>query len=64
MSLAKSIIRSKKSITLDPQIETKVRKIQARLIEKTDKNWSVSTVLNILTTIGLIYSKKLDRDEW
>jgi hypothetical protein len=36
MSL-KSTIRSKKSITMDPEIETKARKIQARLIEKTDK---------------------------
>jgi hypothetical protein len=63
MSLAKPVVRSKKSITMDPQIETGARRIQAKLIEKTDKGWSVSVVLNILAAIGLAYSKKLSRDE-
>ena len=63
MSLAK-VVRSKKSITMDPQIETGARRIQAKLIEKTDKGWSVSIVLNILAAVGLTHSKKLSRDEW
>lgn len=64
MSSVKLVNRSKKSITMDPEIETKARKIQARLIEKTDKNWSVSVVLNILAAVGLVYSKKLNKTEW
>jgi len=64
MSFAKPVVRSKKSITMDPQIETGARRIQAKLIEKTDKGWSVSVVLNILAAIGLAHSKKLSRDEW
>jgi len=38
----KSVPKSKKSITLEKEIETKVRRIQARLIEKTDQTWSLS----------------------
>ena len=56
--------KSKKSITLEKEIETKVRRIQARLIEKTDQNWSLSTVLNILVTGGLLQTKKMSRADW
>lgn len=56
--------KSKKSITLEKEIETKVRKIQARLIEKTDQNWSLSTVLNILITGGLMQTKKMTASDW
>ncbi|MCA2003490.1 MAG: hypothetical protein LDL06_01830, partial [Candidatus Nitrosotenuis sp.] len=65
-SMAKSTTspKSKKSITLEKEIETKVRKIQARLIEKTDQNWSLSTVLNILITGGLMQTKKMTSSDW
>lgn len=53
----------KKSITLEKEIENKARKIQARLIEKTDQNWSLSTVLNVLITAGLQQTKKMSRDD-
>lgn len=56
--------KSKKSITMDREIEIKVRRIQARLIEKTDKTWSMSMVLNILVTGGLLYTKKLSKKDW
>lgn len=56
--------KSKKSITLEKEIETKVRRIQARLIEKTDQNWSLSTVLNVLVTGGLLQTKKMSRADW
>lgn len=56
--------KSKKSITLEKEIETKVRRIQARLIEKTDQNWSLSEVLNILVTAGLMQTKKMSRNDW
>lgn len=56
--------RSKKSITLENEIETKVRKIQARLIEKTDQNWSLSAVLNILVSAGIQQTKKMTKNDW
>jgi hypothetical protein len=59
-----TIPKSKKSITLEKEIETKVRKIQARLIEKTDQSWSISMVLNMLVTGGLIYTKKISKSDW
>lgn len=59
-----TVPKSKKSITLEKEIETKVRKIQARLIEKTDQSWSISMVLNILVTGGLTHTKKISRAEW
>jgi len=61
---ALTVPKSKKSITLEKEIETKVRRIQARLIEKTDKNWSLSVVLNILVAAGLMQTKKMNRNEW
>lgn len=59
-----AVPKSKKSITLEKEIETKVRRIQARLIEKTDQNWSLSEVLNILVTAGLMQTKKMSRNDW
>jgi hypothetical protein len=56
--------KSKKSITLEKEIETKVRRIQARLIEKTDQNWSLSAVLNILVSAGLHQTKRMSRNDW
>lgn len=64
MSLVKPVTRSKKSITMDPQIEIKARRIQAKLIEKTDKGWSVSVVLNILAMAGFSQAKKMSRQDW
>jgi hypothetical protein len=59
-----AVPKSKKSITLEKEIETKVRRIQARLIEKTDQNWSLSAVLNILVTAGLLQTKRMSRADW
>ncbi len=59
-----TVPKSKKSITLEKEIETKVRKIQARLIEKTDQSWSISMVLNMLVTGGLTHTKKMSKADW
>lgn len=64
MSEQQTLQRSKKSITLEKEIETKVRKIQARLIEKTDQNWSMSTVLNLLVSAGIYQTKKMSKNDW
>jgi hypothetical protein len=49
---------------MDPEIETKARKIQARLIEKTDKTWSISIILNILAMAGFSQAKKMSKQDW
>jgi len=61
---SKPALRSKKTITLEKEIEVAIRKIQAHLITSTDGYWSLSNVLNIVTVGGLIASKRLDRSEW
>lgn len=58
-----SSLRSKKTITLDRDLEQALRKIQAQLILNTDDNWSLSNILNILSAAGIIGSKKFDRAE-
>jgi Na+/phosphate symporter len=56
--------RSKKSITIEKEIESALKKIQSQLIVSSDGYWSLSNVLNIVTAGGLIASKRLDRSEW
>lgn len=62
--IPESKLKSKKSITLEKEIETKIRKIQARLIEKSDQSWSMSMVLSMLATGGLLYTKKMSKSDW
>ena len=56
--------KAKKSITLENKLEDNVRKIQARLIERTNKNWSLSMVLNVLVATGIQQTKKMSRNDW
>lgn len=56
--------KAKKSITLENDLEDNVRRIQARLIERTNKNWSLSIVLNMLVAAGIQQTKKMNRNDW
>ncbi|MFY9300570.1 MAG: hypothetical protein WAO91_05225 [Candidatus Nitrosotenuis sp.] len=56
--------RSKKSMTLEKELESALKKIQSQLIVSSEGYWSLSNVLNIVAAGGLIASKKLDRAEW
>jgi hypothetical protein len=56
--------RSKKSITIEKEIESALKKIQSQLIVSSEGYWSLSNVLNIVAAGGLIASKRLDRSEW
>lgn len=56
--------KAKKSITLENRLEDNVRRIQARLIERTNRNWSLSMVLNILVAAGIHQTKKMNRNDW
>ncbi|MEM2785555.1 MAG: hypothetical protein QXW38_07120 [Candidatus Nitrosotenuis sp.] len=56
--------RSKKSMTLEKELESALKKVQSQLIVSSDGYWSLSNVLNIVAAGGIIASKKLDRSEW
>ncbi len=60
----KSHVRSKKSVTLEKELESAVRQIQSRLIASTDGYWSASNVLNMLIAGGLVAAKRFDRSDW
>jgi len=57
-------LRSKKSVTIEKEIESALKKIQSQLIVSSEGYWSLSNVLNIVIAGGLIASKRLDRSEW
>ncbi len=57
-------LRSKKSVTLEKEIESALKKIQSHLIVSSDGYWSLSNVLNIVAAGGLIASKRFDRSDW
>ena len=57
-------LRSKKSVTIEKEIESALKKIQSQLIVSSEGYWSLSNVLNMVTAGGLIASKRLDRLDW
>ena len=61
---SKQTQKAKKSITLENKLEDNVRRIQARLIERTNRNWSLSLVLNVLVATGIQQTKKMSRNDW
>ncbi|CAE6502244.1 MAG: hypothetical protein QXE84_08205 [Candidatus Nitrosotenuis sp.] len=56
--------RSKKSMTLEKELESALKKVQSQLIVSSDGYWSLSNVLNMVAAGGIYASKKLDRSEW
>ena len=57
-------IRSRKTITIDTDLEKKLRDIQGQLIVASNKNWSLSAILNVVVLAGIVGSSSLDKDEW
>jgi hypothetical protein len=57
-------LRSKKSVTIEKEIESALKKVQSQLIVSSEGYWSLSNVLNIVIAGGLIASKRLDRSDW
>lgn len=56
--------KRKISITLDPYVEDRIRKIQSRLIDITGNNWSFSEIVNLSISCGLLSAKKLSKHDW
>lgn len=59
-----SIPRGRRTITIDTDLEKKLRDIQAQMIMTTNKNWSLSAILNVVILAGIIGSSGLGRNEW
>ena len=57
--------RSRRTITIDPDLEKRLRDIQGQLIMASNKNWSLSAILNVVVLAGIIGgSSSLNKDEW
>ena len=57
-------IRARRTITIDPDLEKKLRDIQGQMIVASNKNWSLSAILNVVVLAGIVGSSSLDKDEW
>ena len=49
IGLMKSVV----TITIDPAMDKKIRKLQSHLIQKTVRNWSYSKTVEILLETGM-----------
>ena len=56
--------RSRRTITIDTDLEKKLRDIQGQLILASNKNWSLSAILNVVVLAGIVGSSSLGKDEW
>lgn len=52
------------TIMMDEDIQTKIKELQANLIESQNKYFSYSKVLNMVLLAGLLASEKLNREDW
>lgn len=52
------------TITIDDEIGTTLRKIQARLIEKFDKDISFTTIVNFVLFAGISGSEDFSEETW
>ena len=56
--------RGRRTITIDTDLEKKLRDIQGQMIVASNKNWSLSAVLNVVVLAGIVGSSSLGKDEW
>lgn len=56
--------KSRKSLTIDTLLLERLSDLQGRLIQTTHNNWSVSSLVTILTLAGLMHSNKINQNEW
>ena len=56
--------KERRTITIDVDLEAKLRDVQGQLIMAGTKNWSLSAILNGVILAGIIGSPKLTRDDW
>jgi hypothetical protein len=51
-------------MTLDQEIESKLREIQGQLISTSSKYYSFSKIVNMMLLIGMMSSERLDYKQW
>ena len=56
--------RSRKSLTLEPQLLELLVDLKVKLIQKTRQDFSISTLVNLLTVAGLSSADKLSLREY
>ena len=56
--------KRKRSITINTVLEEKLREIQSQLIGSTKTSWSLSMIVNVLITSGLLALDKLSREDF
>ena len=59
-----SFRRSRKSLTLEPQLLEVLLELKGKLIQKTHQDFSISSLVNLLTIAGLSSAHKLTLGEW
>ena len=56
--------KERRTITIDKDLEAKLRDLQGQLIMSGNKNWSLSAILNGVVLAGIICSPKLGKEDW
>lgn len=56
--------RERRTITIDKDLEAKLRDLQGQLIMAGNKSWSLSAILNGVILAGIIGSSKLGKEDW
>ena len=56
--------KERRTITIDKNLEAKLRDLQGQLIMSGNKNWSLSAILNGVILAGIIGSPKLGKEDW
>ena len=56
--------KKKVSITIDSDIESKLRKIQSRYIDSIGENCNLSMLINLVLATGLVATKRLKKEDW
>ena len=56
--------RTRRTITIDPDLEKRLRDIRGQMIMASNKNWSLSAILNVVVLAGVLRgSSSLNKDE-
>lgn len=55
---------SRKTISIDKNVESILREIQGRFIRSSSKSYSLSRIVNIALVSGILHSKDLSINEW
>lgn len=55
---------TRKTISIDGEIEVMLRELQSNFIRSDSKSWSLSRIVNLVLLSGLVGSNELSVDNW